>query len=852
MASSTTATTPACIQALGLAAALLFLTPAAVGAAVSEPAYTQNAEGFVSATGERAFVAGYPAALEFWAPPLQLIRDYRLRFRVPGRVDAVEGSDILRRVERLRDETVRTYVGADFVVREHLFVPLSAAGAIVRYETAGRPGVEIEVGFTPSLDLMWPAALGGQSIGWDARLSAYVQREPLHGFTATIGSAEAVAHDDTANRTRPSPAMSLRIKPQAGDGEATALLIVAADGAGDPPGTLAAKLRSSESELRREAAAHRDAVLTNSLRIRTPDAAVDRALASATLALDRAWMCNTPLGCGAVAGFGPSRPGRRPQYAWFFVGDGLVAMQAMVDVGQFDRARQQLGFIARYQNQQTGMIWHEMSQSAALIDWQGKYPYMFVHVDISFQYLAAIWSYVAATGDTGFARANWRGIAAAYRYCRSVIDPGSGLPHIPPGKQGQNEQDAMRDDIRLSSAWIDAADGFARLARATGHAAAAADAERGAARARETIARDGWDAPRGFWLSGHTLTGAPIHSERPDAVGVLDQRVFPLARVAAVLDRIASPEFLTDWGVRNLSANAPEYDPNLYGSGSVWGLGSAAAATTFWKQHRPLTAWSIWNGLIGWDTLDSAGRLHEVLAGDLYHPELESVPEQTWSSAGLLSATVHGLLGIEVGAVERRLGLAPHLPAAWPEVGIEQLRVGATRLALRIRRNAQGIAVEVDNPGPPVAVDFAPAIALGAVVDGGTVDGAAAAVAAEVHLQDQHARLRFVAHAGTTRATIAYTGGVEFASVDVAPAIGDTSRNPRLAGVRLDGRKLTLDAWIARGAGAADLFTPWQVERVDGATVEPRPGGYRVTFTGEARRPGYARASAVIRFRPAP
>ena len=56
MASSTAATTPARIQSLGLAVGLLFLTPAAVRAASSEPVYTQSAEGFVSATRERAFV----------------------------------------------------------------------------------------------------------------------------------------------------------------------------------------------------------------------------------------------------------------------------------------------------------------------------------------------------------------------------------------------------------------------------------------------------------------------------------------------------------------------------------------------------------------------------------------------------------------------------------------------------------------------------------------------------------------------------------------------------------------------------------------------------------------------------
>ena len=44
------------------------------------------------------------------------------------------------------------------------------------------------------------------------------------------------------------------------------------------------------------------------------------------------------------------------------------------------------------------MIWHEISQSADPADWATRYPYMFVHVDITFQYLIAVERYVSAAG----------------------------------------------------------------------------------------------------------------------------------------------------------------------------------------------------------------------------------------------------------------------------------------------------------------------------------------------------------------------------------------------------------------------------------------------------------------------
>ncbi len=166
-----------------------------------------------------------------------------------------------------------------------------------------------------------------------------------------------------------------------------------------------------------------------------------------------------------VAGYGPSRDARRPQYAWFFAGDALIAIEALVHTGDYDRAREALTFIAKYQDAGTGMIWHELSQSADPADWATKYPYMFVHVDITFHYLTAVERYVSASGDTPFLQQHWPGIEAAYRYCGSLINAEDGLPRIPSTKEGGDEQNRLSDDLGLSASWVTASAAFARLAR---------------------------------------------------------------------------------------------------------------------------------------------------------------------------------------------------------------------------------------------------------------------------------------------------------------------------------------------------------------------------------------------------
>lgn len=804
-------------------ATILVCAPLAVFAAPA-PVYDQDVGAFASAKGERALVMGYPNALEIWAYPVQLVSDYRIRFRPPGALDAVDAAPLLRRVERTSTEVVRTYVGPDYTVREIWFVPRTRAGAVLRYEVEGRPDLKIEASFLPSLNLMWPGSMGGQTVAWIEARHGYVEREPLNRFSATIASQEAVDHDAIANRTRPeTDRLAMLLQPmRAGGGIRSATVVFALDAGTGADG--AAAMRADEAGAHADAQAHADDVLARSLEIDTPDPAINRALASATLALDQSWACNTDLGCGELAGFGPSRAGRRPQYAWFFGGDGLIATDAMLDADQVDRARDELAFVTRYQDPKTGMIWHEMSQSAGLIDWTHRYPYMYVHVDISFQYLATMKHYLATTGDTGFVRRNWPAIEKVWRYCSSVVDPKNGLPHIPDGKQGQNEQDRLRDDIRLSSLWIDAADGFAKLAGDTGHRAQADAARRAAARARRAIAQSDWDAERGFWISGHTLAGAAVPSQRSDALGVLDQGVFARDQVDQALDRIASPDFLTDWGVRSLAASDGGYDPNLYSAGSVWALGSASAATVFWKQHRPLAAWRIWRALIDWNRIDSAGHIPELLAGDLYHLEREAVPEQTWSSAGLLASAVHGLLGLEVDATAGTLALAPHLPAGMNDIAVRRVRVGNTSLGLTIHRSPDGIDLIVDNPGSMVRITFDPAIPLGATLDGATVGGLAATVTAEHYSQDEQARLAFSAGTGRTMVHIGTHGGILLDPAWADPQLGATSHMTIIGEAGLSGRTLTIAGWAADGY-------PAEIELATGDALTMQSGGLLTTIS---------------------
>lgn len=804
---------------------------------LSQLAWSTDSTGprrFISVHGRRAAMFGYSdGGLEVWAYPLQLISSYGVSFRQQGATTAIDGQGILRRISYSPESVTRIYSGPDFIVREKLFVPLDEPGAIVHYEVESARPVDIIVRFTPVLDLMWPAGIGGQEVRWSAADSAYFLFEPTHRFTASIGSPDIVEHDETPNATQQlGRAAGLAFTIRAGGQRKSAQVIVAGTTAGQDASVIAKKLLEQEDVLETNAIQHYSDLLSHALQIETPDADTNRALAWSEIALDQAWVCNPDLGCGLVAGYGPSRKARRPQYDWFFAGDGMVTLQALLAAGQYERAREELEFILKYQDRKSGMIWHEQSQSAGLLDWN-KYPYMFVHVDLTSQFLNTVGKYFSVTGDRGFVSNHWASIQSAFDYCLSLLDKKDGLPRIPADKEGGREQDALSDELTLSANWAAAAEAFASLARATDHDAAAAQAMAASSAANAAIIQRYWDERQRLWITGYTRSGTPLIDHDIGPARVIDETWFPVEQRDALLDHIATADCQTDWGTRGIPKSAPRYDPNSYSSGSVWATGTAEVASAFWSNHRSATAYPIWSALVSWSSLDSLGHMHEALAGDYYHEELESVPEQTWSSAAFFTATVNGLLGLRIDGLSNRVTFAPHLPPNWNAITIHNLRVGNSEISLNMTQSTNEIRIQMQNEGAPVEVAFDPEIPLGAKLLTSHLGPQSISATLEGHAQDTHARVEFTLPHGKTSLSIGYEGGVAIVSDPTQLMIGDSSKAIKITGVRLKDRVYTIDIdYLPAEVNSFALRTPWTIQVAQGATLETvSPNLYRLTIS---------------------
>lgn len=814
---------------LALAAASLSLRAQTPIDALTLTAGVSSAPRFAAAHGQAAVLMGYTGyGLEAWAYPFQLFTHLHLQI-IPRDVSTpIDAEPLLRRIEYHPDEIVRIYHGDGYEIREHLFVPLDRPGVILSWDVQSPHPLDLRITFLPVLDLMWPGALGGQDLRWDEALHGYAISEAVTGFRSLIASPQAIDHTAVVNATlRQDLTQSIVLRPAKDHAE----LYAALESNTAPEGFVLQSLEQDEPQLHTAYRAHVAQVLASGLQLQTPDEDLNRAFLWSRLALDEAWVCNPRIGCGEVAGYGPSRPERRPQYDWFFAGDGLVAVDAWLATGEFARARDELAFIFRYQNPANGMIWHEISQSAGFLDWAGKYPYLYVHVDITYQFLSALADYYAATGDAAFLRDRWPQIEAAYRYGHSLVDPQTALPKIPAGKEGGNEQDRMSEDVGLSAAWVAASTAYRNLAVAAGHPDEAEAATAPAEAARRAFAARYWDPQKNFWIAGFTASGTPMTDERahPDLLG---NGLLTADREDAALDRLAGSAFETDWGTRSMSSSSSRYEPRSYGAGSVSPLLTADNAVAFFRAHRPAAALAIFDSQLPWTQFDSPGHLHELADGDRFQPQIESVPEQTWSSSGFLHATVLGLLGLDIDAAQHKLTLSPHLDPRWRHVALAQIPMGDATIGAEISQQPGSVEAGFTAHSGPVHIVFAPEIPLGATHVRALIDDRPAPVSLEAHAQDQHACVAFDLPAGSAQVRILYAGGVRVRVPVVAPARGESSRGIKLTAVHLNGRALSLDADVSvADQSSLEIETPWNLAAVHGGSATRiDQNWYRVTF----------------------
>ena len=109
------------------------------------------------------------------------------------------------------------------------------------------------------------------------------------------------------------------------------------------------------------------------------------------------------------------------------------------------------------------------------------------------------------------------------------------------------------------------------------------------------------------------------------------------------------------------------------------------------------------------------GFVEEVLNGAEYKPS-GVCPHQCWSETMVLQPAIEGLLGLDIRAQENKVILAPHPPADWDSLMVENIRVDRQVIGFRMNRTSENYLYSFTSMDPhPVTIEFTPTYPAGTI-----------------------------------------------------------------------------------------------------------------------------------------
>jgi hypothetical protein len=635
---------------------------------------------YLEASGRRAaFLGREDGSFEAWVYPMKILRGFELAFGVEDYASPIPGANLASRVDLRPEASTIRYTHSSFTVDATWLVPLEESGGLVLLDVDSSGSLTVEARFRTEMRLMWPAGLGGQYSYWDRELRAYVITESTRRHAAIVGSPFASDPPEQPAHNLPDAPTSMKI-PISIETAASGLVpiaIAASDEGLDRALATYRRLLEETESLYRATAAHYLRLNEEMTRIDSPDDELDLALEWGKVALDKGFVCNPRLGCGLIAGLGPSGRSERPGFGWFFGGDAFINSWAMTAYGDFETVRESLRFLSKRQRAD-GKMMHELSQGADYIPWFEEFPYGYYHADTTPLYILAVSDFVRESNDLDFAREIWPSIQKAYEYCASTDEDGDGLMDNTRAGLGAVETGALRStdvltDVYLAAAWTAATKAFLELAGALGEGGLVSGVlsphEKAFTSLNRRFVADG-DSPGIAFALLRSGAAQPEVTAWP-AFG-LWRRVFETERpaVEAALDALAGSRLASDWGARMLSNESALYDHESYNNGAVWPFLSGFAALALYQNDRPHAAWFYVDGGKSLPFLEGRGYVPELFSGDRATPVDAAVPHQLFSTSGFVAPLLRGLVGIAPGRLTARI------PPGWDRLRVENLRHG--------------------------------------------------------------------------------------------------------------------------------------------------------------------------------
>jgi hypothetical protein len=808
---------------------------------------------YLGVIGRRAAWLGEETgAAELWVHPVKLADGFELAFRTPEYLEPIRGADVARTVEVRPELTTITYSHATFTVRQHILAPLDEPALLVLLDVRAIRPLEVIASFRMVFQYAWPAAFGGQYTFWDDNLKAFVLSESRRQQNAVIGSpwaATASSHPAHALPDAPNT-FAIPVDTARAAREFVPIAVVGGTMPRDSALALYRRVIGRAEALYRERRAYDSTLLAETTVLETPDPELDLAFQWSKIDLDEQLVCNPDLGCGLVAGWGPSGKSMRPGFGWFFGGDAAINSFAMDATGQWAPVAQGLRFLANYQRAD-GKITHEISQAAARIPWFTDFPYAYYHADTTPFWLVALWRYWKASGDGELLRELWPAAQQAYAWCLTTETDGDGIIENTTGGLGAIEVGALGEnihqDVYLAGVWIASLQAMTEMALAMNDEATSRAASMLREKARQSLNEKYWRETEGYYAFGILRSGATNDNLTMWPATAQSFGLLRPDRAEKMMARLASDAISTDWGARPLSSGSPLYDPMHYNNGAVWPFVTGFVSWGQYNARRPWSGYPLIHALAQMTFDWARGRHPELLSGAFYRPLDTAVPHQFFATSMLLSPVMYGLLGWEPHATAGTARLAPQLPPSWPRAAVRGLRVGRARVNVELERGP-GRASATINATAPLTLEVTLSVPAGARDVQVTLNGRPHDAMGGPGIHDQQVIAPVAGGPQPQILAVSWTGGLEVEPPRVTLTPGQTS-----SGLRVLDFAALRSGWTLVVEGMAGRYevalVGERLAQVEGAEVVRREGD--VTTIAVAFPAGAGRQTRTVKLTPA-
>jgi len=778
--------------------------------------------------------------LEAWVFPLKLLRDFRLVFTLDGR--AMPAESLARRVIARPGSFSLLYSGDDFQVTETFVVPVDQPGILILLQINSYVPMRIDAHFTRDFQLMWPAAIGAPYIDWEEAAHGFMLGADGQQYRGLVASPDAARIDqEYGTNYSASTDSSFTLGTVRGRAERVIVMAGNLSTSSQSDQALAATYKALTADPARTIAATEkfyEDYLDRTVQVSLPDADLQQAYDWSRLSELKALVHNPFLGEALAAGFGLSRGGNRPGFAWFFGRDSFWTSLALTAAGDFETARAAIRFIARYQRAD-GKLPHEISQSASLVPWFENYPYPYASADATPLFVIAVRDYVEASGDLAFLKENRERLDKAMSFMRSTFDA-DGFPRNDGVGHGWVEGGPLlpvRTEFYQAGLYVEAVRSMAALARRGGDNELATRLDQEFQAKEQSLNQLFWLPASKSWAFAIGRDGRPVDQPSvlatvPMWFGLADQE-----HSREMIRQLADDSHSTDWGMRIISARSPLYNPAGYHFGSVWPLFTGWASVGEYRSHAADAGYANLKRNV-WLALDGAGgNTTEVLSGDLYSPLSTASSHQTWSAAMVVAPLLRGLFGLQVDALDRRISLAPHLPADWDRFEIRNVALadgadGAVgKVDFAFQRDDRQATLHIRNHSQtPFQLTFAPAFAPVTELAGATLNGGAVNCPREESGPDWHARCAVTAGPGESTLTVRYRNSFGYSLTVPPPRLAEPSSAMKLVSEDWDGPS-QLQLTVSGRPGTAQRIELYGAARVSEATgAQLAPDGRSITF----------------------